>query len=97
MFFVVEKAFVLGIRALEFSLGIICDDTFAPGILTDEIALAGFQAALPIIAKLSAQYNISPTHSFNWNSLMGAGVPSIGTLKDFVGSRGRQRQCLSTQ
>lgn len=92
----VEKAFVLGVRALEFTLGIICDNTFASGVLTDDIATPAFVSALPIIAKLSAKYNISPTNSFNWNSILGSGVPSMGCLRNFLGG-GRQRQCLSTQ
>jgi hypothetical protein len=91
-----EKAFVLGVRALEFTLGIICDNTHASGVLTDDIALPAFVSALPIIAKLSKQYNISPTNSFDWNNILGSGVPSIGSLRKFLGE-GRQRQCLSTQ
>lgn len=92
----VEKAFVLGVRALEFSLGIICDDTFASGILTDSIALPAFRAALPIIAKLSVKYGISPLNSFDWSSLTSGGFPSLGQLAHFLGG-GRQRKCLSTQ
>ena len=93
----VEMAFVLGIRALEFTLGIICDDTFATGILTDSIALPAFTSAIPIIARLAMKYGIGPPNSFDMNDLMNSsGVLSMGYLNDFLG-RGRQRQCLSTQ
>lgn len=90
-------AFVLGIRALEFTLGIICDDTFSAGILTDSIALPAFTYAIPIISNLSAKYGISPPDSFGIQDLINSsGVLSMGPLNGFLG-RGRQRVCLSTQ
>lgn len=93
----VEKSFVLGVRALEFTLGIICDDTLALGILTDAIALSAFTSAVPIIAKLSEKYNIGPHESFNWNGLLGtSGSLSFGHIGLFLGD-GRQKYCLSTQ
>lgn len=94
----VEKAFVLGIRALEFALGIICDDTFASGILTDSIALPAFEAAIPIILKLSQNYQIGPLDGFDFGGLLGpSGALTHGLLQGFLGGGGRQRQCLSTQ
>lgn len=92
----VEKAFVLGVRALEYALGLVCDNTFAIGVLTDEIAQPAFEAALPIITKLSAQYNISISNNANFNTLLASGGPSIGAMKAVLG-KGRQRHCLSTQ
>jgi len=92
-----EKAFVLGIRAIEFILGIECDDTFFPGVLIDSIALPAFEAAIPIIAKLSAQYQIGPGDSFDFSDILGpSGLQSISQLvNSLVG--GRQKHCLSTQ
>lgn len=55
---VVEKAFVLGVRALEKALGITCDSTL--GNLTDSIALPAYNSAVPIIAKLAAKYGLTP-------------------------------------
>jgi hypothetical protein len=93
----VEKAFVLGIRALELTLGIICDDTLAYGFLTDSIALPAFKSAIPIIAKLSEKYGIGPHHRFNAKDLVkSSGAVSVGPLGDLLGS-GRQRHCLATQ
>lgn len=95
--YIVEKAFVLGVRALEATLGIICDDTLALGILTDSIALPAFASAIPIISKLSKKYKIGPQDSFNWDTVLGqSGAITIGHLAKFLGE-GRQRQCLSTQ
>lgn len=92
-----EKAFVLGVRAIEYTLGITCDNTHNAGVLTDDIALPAYHAALPIIAKLSKKYNIGPnSNSFDWNEILDSGVFSLGALKCFAGN-GRQAQCLSTQ
>jgi glucan endo-1,6-beta-glucosidase len=89
---------VLGIRAIELALGIICDDTLASGILTDSIALPALTAAIPIIARLSFEYGIGPLDSFNVNALLGSsGTISVGHLLRFCGRHGRQRHCLSTQ
>lgn len=97
-YLIVEKSFVLGVRALEFTLGIICDKTFASGILTDDIALSAFKSAIPIIAKLSKKYHIGPLDSFKSDGIIGSsGNLSGGWFKHFLGSGGRQRQCLATQ
>ena len=93
---IVEQALLLGIRALELILGITCDDSLA-GFLTDSIALPAFQAAIPIIAKLSLKYGISPHNHFNVEDLVDdSGALSVGYLGDLPG-RGRQKHCLSTQ
>lgn len=93
----VEKAFVLGVRAIEATLGIFCDNTLALGILSDSIALPAFQAAIPIIAKLSKQYNIGPANSFDWSGLVdSSGALTPGHISQFLNA-GRQRKCLSTQ
>jgi hypothetical protein len=87
-----EKAFVLGIRALEFILGVDCDDTFTPGILTDSIALPAFETAIPIIAKLSTRYQIGPWDSLNFSDLLGPlGLRFLGQFENC------HKRCLSTQ
>jgi hypothetical protein len=94
----VEKAFVLGIRAIELTLGIICDNIYATGILNDHIALPAFIAALPIISKLSQKYGIDPHMSVIVADIISSsGVLSVGHLQNHLGHGGRQRHCLSTQ
>jgi hypothetical protein len=88
----VEKSFVLGIRAIEFTLGIICDDTFGAGILTDSIALPAFESALPIIAKLAVKYSL-PILGDLTGLLGGGGKLGVGSL---LGGELQQRKCLST-
>jgi glucan endo-1,6-beta-glucosidase len=94
----VEKAFVLGIRAVELTLGIVCDDNYATGVLNDRIALPAFEAALPIISKLSLKYGIDPHKSLVIADVIdSSGVLSVGHLQNHMGHGGRQRHCLSTQ
>jgi hypothetical protein len=93
----VEKAFVLGIRALELMLGIICDDTLASGFFMNSIVLPAFKAAIPIISNLSEKYGIGPHHQFEANELMSSsGAISVGHLGDLPGG-GHQRHCLAPQ
>lgn len=89
-----EKAFVLGVRALEYALGITCDDTYDAGILSDDIALPAYNAALPIIAKLSKKYNIGD--DFDCSVVLDPAVSSVSAAKTFA-RNGRQSRCLSTQ
>jgi aryl-phospho-beta-D-glucosidase BglC (GH1 family) len=92
-----DKAFVLGVRAIEYTLGITCDGSDPSGILSDSIALPAFKAALPIIAKLSAQYNIGAASNFNFTSVVDpSGTLSAGKLGDFL-NNSCQKQCLTTQ
>ena len=93
----VEKAFVLGICALELTLGIIYDDTLASGFFIDSIALPTFKAAIPIIGKLSEKYGIGPHYQFDADELVSSSrAISVGHLGDLPGGR-RQRHCLATQ
>jgi hypothetical protein len=93
----VEKAFVLGIRAIEFTLGITCDNTFSSGILTDSIALPAFRAAIPIIAKLSQKYRIGPWQNLNFDPLQESARLLVISQTGAFSIPDRHGRCLSTQ
>ncbi|KAF7975271.1 hypothetical protein HWV62_10156 [Athelia sp. TMB] len=95
-----ETAFVLGVRAIEFLMGITCDNTNpleVAGALTNNITLPALLEAIPIITKLSIQYDLlSDAAGLNWGALVGQhGQMSPGKLGGFL--HGRKRKCLSTQ
>ena len=93
----VEKAFVLGVRAIEWVLGIVCDDTLGFEFLTDSIALPAFESAVPIIARLSEKYGICPPDRLKAAAFVdSSGALSVGYLHDLLGA-GHRRHCLSTQ
>lgn len=87
----VEKSFVLGVRAIEASLGINCDSTFDVKAITDTITLAALKASVPIIKRLSKAYGLPL-----------AGLPSIQALAAGTAFNGNRfaslnrNQCLST-
>ena len=93
-----ETAFVLGVRAIEYLLGITCDDTNsleATGVLNN-ITLPALINAILIIKKLAIQYDLSnDTAGLDWSTLVGKnGQLSFGKLSTFL--HGRKRTCLST-
>ncbi|KDQ06470.1 glycoside hydrolase family 5 protein [Botryobasidium botryosum FD-172 SS1] len=82
-----EKSFVLGVRAIEYLLGIQCDDTFVPNIVSDSIAFPALLQAFPIIERLSKKYDIGPFSGFNYKDFKG------GLFEHLC--RGKKK-CLST-
>lgn len=107
-----ETAFVIGVRAIELALGVPGANVTLPVLLNDTIAFPAFQAAIPIIAKLSAKYNIGPFSTVNINTALSAilnlnvGGVSLqanvnasvaGTLSAFCGSQGWQQKPITTQ
>lgn len=74
-------------------MGIECDDTAAiVDILADTIALPGFLAALPIIQKLSKQYDLC-ADQFDFGNT--TSVPARGAFSKLAGSK--KKTCLATQ
>ncbi|KAF9512313.1 glycoside hydrolase family 5 protein [Hydnum rufescens UP504] len=94
-----EKSFVLGVRVIEFALGIICDDSLAFEAFFDPITAPALFAAIPIIRRLNSKYNIGgdgieTVLSFLLQLCSGKGVAEVqlGLNIDLCSSR-----CLSTQ
>jgi hypothetical protein len=67
-----ETAFVIGVRAIELALGVPGANVTLPVLLNDTIAFPAFEAAIPIIAKLSAKYDIGPFASLNISAILSA-------------------------
>jgi glucan endo-1,6-beta-glucosidase len=94
-----EKSFVLGVRAIEFALGIICDDSLAFEAFFDPITAPALLAAIPIIRRLNSKYNIGGDDietvlDFLLQLCSGKGLVEVqlGLNIDLCSSR-----CLSTQ
>jgi len=87
---------VLAIRALELSLGIICDISFIPSAITDSLTLRSLRAAVPIIIKLAQKYNLDLFGIKCLTSLGNGGDPIRDELSDLWNPRNRQGRCLST-
>lgn len=93
-----EKSFVLGLRAIEYAMGIICDNSVTAGIFTDSIAKQAFVDAIPIIKKLSYKYHLDLPFGFE-TSLSGIGK-TPGNVKHGILNvplKGCGRKCLTTQ
>ncbi|KAF8343125.1 glycoside hydrolase [Cantharellus anzutake] len=92
------KAFVLGVRLTELSLGIICDRTLATGALTNDIVLAASTKAIPIITKLARKYNIEDVNFDFLNALVGTrGKVKLRDLKNWLNNRFIGGRCIATQ
>lgn len=101
---IVEKSFVLAVRSLELSLGIICDISFVLEAVTDDITLSSLRDALPIITKLAVKYELDAAtygglgivveRLENANGLAGLDMKELisGGLASDVSSR----RCIST-
>ncbi|KAF7975255.1 hypothetical protein HWV62_10124 [Athelia sp. TMB] len=84
-----ETAFVLGVRAIEYLLGITCDNTNPleiTGVLSNNITLPALIDAIPIINKLAIQYDLlGDTAELDWGMLVGQnGQLSSGKLGAFL-------------